>query len=149
MATTLSEITTLDEARSHVREHLKEGTVCPCCGQTARLYRRSINQPMARGLEALFRLDAIENVAYHIGEIYGPGIHTGDFSKLAYWGLIWEGDDRPGLWKITAKGKDFVEGSRTVAKFAFVYGGKCESMSGPEVSFLDCIRASKPELLAA
>jgi hypothetical protein len=43
---------TLEEAQTEFYDDLIEGTTCPCCDRWAKVYKRSINSSMAKGLIA-------------------------------------------------------------------------------------------------
>ena len=129
----------LGTARAHVRANLDGGAPCPCCGQMAKRYRRTLNAPMCRALIALHRC--------------GPGWHHvnrlpiiqgrhggGDFAKLRWWGLIDErakGEDdtrrTSGLWRVTSLGQRFVYHGAMVPRYAFSFDGDVE-LGGEHVS---------------
>jgi len=135
----MNESKTLAEARQFVqegREH-KDGVVCPCCEQRAKIYKRKLNAKMVLALIDLVDLylsqDTRDWINIHdVKKIQGrPG--GGDFAKLRYFDLIVEkerdpeadGDQRSsGYWKPTKKGHLFVLGKWTVPEAVFLYDEK-------------------------
>jgi len=59
--------------------------------------------------------------------------------KVRYWGLAesvkHEGDRKGGWWKITAKGKDFVEGRIKIQRMVVMYRNQFVRYCGDETSF--------------
>ena len=119
---------TLAAARAWLRKAARErgGTRCPCCGQHAQVYRRSINAGMARSLIAMHRL-APDGAWVHVPTQIGA--RSREEGKLAYWGLVEEevavrpDGGRSGWWRVTARGRQFAGGRLKVAKWAYVYNG--------------------------
>lgn len=116
---------TLEQARTHVANHADDGVNCPCCGQRAQVYRRTLNAGMARALVLMWRQvrDAPEPTQEPI-DIRTIDVRGGDYGKLAYWGLIKPSDDTAGIWRITHSGVLFVTSSISVPRAVYVYGGR-------------------------
>jgi len=117
---------------------------CPCCGQMAKHYRRSIHRKMAVALAFLYREDQKRPGDWvNVREIYGPGL-SGDYAKLRHWGLIEPKDTRTktvnssGFWKITETGKNFVRNGAAIPKYAFVFDNVCLKTEGPPITFFEC-----------
>lgn len=92
--------------------------ICPHCGQSMMIYRRTIRANM---LECLFKL--FEKYGYQekkVHDIEPDGILSADFEKLRYWNLI-ESGKNVNTWKITEHGVDFLSGTINVKKFVFIY----------------------------
>lgn len=145
---------------SNFRSRLDEGTTCPCCQRYAKRYRRSINATMAGALcalvarrlrgedwvraeqvgEDLHKHAAFEKVSYPHGEI----------GKLAFpaWGLVEAKlSDNPhkkstGLWRATARGVAFAQGSLLVPKYLFVYDNHVDAVSDETTSIRQCFKKS-------
>ena len=139
---------TIQEAKTHLRENFDKGTGCPCCGQFVKRYRRSIYGTMARMLIAFYRLK--HPGFMHVNDVIRltglADYRCGDWAKLVYWGLIEEkskgkNEDKrtSGYWRITDRGKEFVEGALTVPKYIYLYNQKYMGNDGPEVHIRDCI----------
>jgi hypothetical protein len=127
---------TVEQARARLHRRVMRGDKvdCPCCGQRAAVYRRRINGTMA------FQLGRL---ADHGGWMHARDIELGvtsadrDFQKMRFWGLV-ECDGGP-LWRITARGRDFVGGRTTVPAVAFVYDNEPVGFSAERVRFDDCL----------
>ena len=154
---------TLAEAAARVRDRLAEGSACPCCGQMAKAYTRTLNAPMARFLIWLVRAFEAQPRWYNIHE--APLIQGrrggGDYGKLAHWGLIvlaasdTEEDQRTsGQWQPTAKGRRFVHGKVQVPAQVVLYDNRVlgwseawvsvEQALGKKFSYVDLMRSSEP-----
>lgn len=137
----------LDAARAHIREQMRDGgAICPCCGQFARVYKRTIHRAMARWLLGLYRRWFNDCRWYSTGEDWSRLI-TADAAKLAYWGLIQQKDHDPsdtkrrssGLWQPTLRGIHFISGQLSVPKFAVVFNGQLLGLQGPNVMIETCL----------
>ena len=132
----------LGEAREYVQAlAMGKGGRCPCCGQRAQVYRRSINSGMAHSLVTMYakaKLDWI-NVPLDVGA------RSREEGKLRYWGLVAEDTDKrldgghSGWWRVTELGGRFVREQATVPKYALVYDGVPLGLTGPEVGITDCL----------
>ncbi len=120
----------------HVRDRRDKGTVCPGCGQFAKVYRRKLNSGMARSLIAMYR--AAGTTWTNVTEVTDR--RSREEGKLAYWGLVEEAPDgredggRAGLWRVTRKGELFVLNLTTVPSYAEVYNGHCLRIFGDETT---------------
>jgi len=112
---------------------------CPCCDQVVKVYKRQINHEMCVCLRNL-HMNSKEGQYIHIKDIRGLS-GGGDFAKLTFWGLVEAeqnydtGKRTSGMWCITQKGRDFVEGRIQVPKYALIYNSKFLEHEGELVSF--------------
>jgi len=129
---------TLGEAREWLRLRTEGGASCPCCTQFAKVYRRRINSAMARGLATLFR---------NAGQTFSHTptlVRSHEFAQLQWWELI-EADDvvrdvgRSGMWRVTDKGRAFLQETITVPKYARVYDQRLLDLVGDEVGIRDAL----------
>lgn len=150
--------TRLTEAKQMLAAKLDEGTVCPCCQQYAKRYRRPLTGAMAYGLVIVARqqmhmerISKNPDVWVHVESLLKntPGLPSsirGDFSKLLHWGLIEraygkrpDGSKRNGQYRVTADGFEFIGGNITVPSHVVIYNNNFEGFSGPGVSIKDVI----------
>jgi len=135
--------TTLDEAKTFLKENYEEGTICPCCNQSVKLYKRKLTSSMARSLITLFLLNKSKEGYYHTSSLHNSG--GGDFTKLKYWDLIEEmkNEDKAkkssGSWKITEKGKSFVTGNIPLQEKVKLYNNKFWGFYGEEISIVTAL----------
>lgn len=130
--------TTVAEVKSWLSENIDAGAECPCCFQTVKLYPRKITSPMARGLIKQYRavgLDFAHSAALVKSE-------THEFSQLSWWGLVSELDERredggrPGWWRITSPGEDFVLGRVSLPETAYVYNKQVRFFDSSEQIYI-------------
>lgn len=131
----------LQEARDLVRSQLDEGVQCPCCGQFAKAYKRTINATMARSLVVLWKTVGWDWA--YLPDVVGT--RSREESKLRYWGLLTEAPGRrsdgghTGYWCITDLGAQWVQEKIALQRYAHVYNGECLGHSGPLVSIRDAL----------
>ena len=126
---------TLDDARAHVREFMRTGVRCPCCGQYCRIYKRKMHATMALALVMIyhwFRQNPnagwLHVPAFLVKVKRDSTIAGGDAAKLRFWGVIErapgerdDGSDRIGRYRITEIGRQFVEGKIAIPRYVFLY----------------------------
>lgn len=127
-------IETIKEAKEYLRKNFNEGVNCPCCNQFVKLYKRKLGSMQSQGLIILYDLNK-QNEWVHVREITKNINLTGDFAKMSYWKLIQEKPNvgeftkNSGYWKITQRGKDFVDNKIQIPSHALVYNSKCFGFS--------------------
>lgn len=125
----------LSEARLWVQQNLTKGSLCPCCNQICRLYKRKLNPTMALVLVLMYKhfrgnphFKWIHLATFLIQFKRDSTIAGGDPAKLRYWGLIARGDpenedgsEQSGRYVITDLGNKFVEGRIAVPERVYIY----------------------------
>jgi hypothetical protein len=114
----------------------RDGAVCPCCDRFAKVYKRKLNTGMLKALVRLYAVCASEAARATEGFVKigrGGAFKTagGDYAKLHWWGLIEplanatreDGSTRVGFWRITERGRRFVEGKLAVPAYVYEYDG--------------------------
>lgn len=141
---------TVSEARWNLRQALDEGVECPCCGQFAKRYRRSLPSAAARVMIAMYRIqrgmDAYIFIPDLLDKMTGTA-HQGGYGTLGWaWGLIErqpgerdDGSDRVGWWRLTDLGRAFVQDQVSVPRYAVIFNGKCLTLDGPPWSIRDAL----------
>lgn len=138
--------------RSHVMHNLDKGVTCPGCHQHAQAYKRKLNAGQAKSLIDMYRAGGKGWV--DVTEVTDR--RSREEGKLAYWGLVeefYEGrpdGGRPGLWRVTDLGEQFVLGKVDVQSHAKVYNGQCLGLYGQKVSIATVLgtRFNYAELMA-
>lgn len=139
----------LVQLRAQLRKKLDDGTDCPLCGQHAKIYRRKINSTLAKALITMYRtndwLPDGGSDYMHVPSLPGD---THEASQLSWWGLIDEevvrrpDGGRAGYWRLTWRGRCFVENKIKLPKYAEVYNGKVVGMDSSEmVTIKDALSA--------
>lgn len=142
----ITDNSTVREVKQFLSENVKKGTICPCCHQSVKVYPYPFNRNQARDLIRLYLLDRKESRFYHIkSEIHKSSEDSsGEFAKIRYWGLIEQMTKDPndtkkrtsGYWRITPKGRAFVEREIPIQEKARIYNKKCYGTMGDNV-FID------------
>ena len=130
----IDETNTIAQARDHIRPLLKKGTTCPCCSQPVKMYSRPITASMAYGLILIFNTHKQEWV--HLESFFksitsiSPSIRA-DIPKLRFWFLIepkegekTDGNPNNGYYRLTDKGKAFVEGTTLTNSHVNLYNNQ-------------------------
>jgi hypothetical protein len=135
---------TLGEARQHLRDHWEEGTPCPCCRQLVKQYKRKLNSAMAYGLILVSRAKADDgwvHIERYFKSLNIPSSIRGDMSKLKFWGLLEakegereDGSTRLGFYRITDKGRQFVNGQISVQERVKLFNQKFYGFDGDEIT---------------
>ena len=118
----------------YVTTNLDKGVVCPCCGQFAKRYRRSIHAQMAAWLICLVRVWEREQDWVDVKTLPARG---GDYGKLVLWGLarLRPNPNDPskrtsGLWLPTTTGVEFAHRRLRISKYVYVYNGAVDTRAG-------------------
>lgn len=137
----VSELSTVQEARAFVKS--QDDTVCPVCTSRIKTYTRNLPRADLGALVSLYYLTTQQEKGtgqvcsefFHIAELQGKS-GGGDFAKFRFWGLI---ESKPnaddpskkdsGLWRITPKGREFVENTRRLPKKVFVRLGEYQGVA--------------------
>jgi len=151
----LSEVISCVEGMKSSGKHDK----CPACQQTVKVYKRALNKPMAQILgiiHAYYKLHSLEEWLHVDEHLKSYKINCRYYSLLRFWGLIEQkdglrpdGSNRLGYWRITEKGKMFVEGQIKVPKFFYMFNqGVEESLgelgfSADEIGFKQIVEEGK------
>lgn len=141
---------TLAEVKIHLRKNWEKGTKCPACGQHVQVYRYKLFMTSAVALIQLYIL-SIKNPTteyFHVSkfaEANTTKIRSPHFAELRFWNLVRPMDSKTGthnasgFWKITEKGKTFVRGRESVAKYIKIYNNKFVGFEGDQVTIKDCL----------
>ena len=143
---------TVGEAKSFLKQNLKEGAKCPCCSQYVKLYLRKLNSSMAYGLILMTRNYNNINTSewFHLENYFKPldipSTLRGDLPKLRHWGLIEakegereDGNPHVGYYRVTSKGKQFVNQEITVPQRVGLYNQKFYGFDGRDISIVDAL----------
>jgi hypothetical protein len=132
----------LQAARDLVASQIDDGVICPCCGQTCKLYPRKLYAEMGAWLIWLVLAYETEPKWYSVNE--GPSFQHrkggGDYGKLVHWKLVERApNDHPakrtsGLWRPTAEGSRFAHGQTQVPSHVYLYDNAVHRYSDELVS---------------
>lgn len=134
----------LEEAQEWIRKEATKpkGAKCPCCTLYVKIYNRKLNSALARTLIWMYHADGDPDGWIHM-PTRAPAWATRnrEYSRLCYWGLAERRPKDPkdkkvkttGLYRITPKGREFVEGRIKVLQSAVVYGRELRRFEGPPI----------------
>ena len=126
----------IEEEKTRILESLDHGIRCPYCSQYMKRYKRKLNSGMAYILIKVYKMIPDLNYPggyFHINDIVkktGMNPNTSEFQKLRFWGFTepksMNKDDKKtrGFYKLTEKGKNFVENRIEVPRHIFLYNGE-------------------------
>lgn len=115
-----------------------DGAICPCCDRSGKVYRLTLNQTYALSLRWIAvhgEEDGWINVQNNAPRFMLKGKNYG---MLAHWGVLESFSMRSGIWRVTQKGKDFLQGLINLPSSAFIYDDKVWAFSSEEVTFRGC-----------
>lgn len=160
--------TTLADASLWMQEALatnKSGVICPCCDRYGKIYSRLLSSSMAYALILIYKAFRTRTDWLHVPEyltemaVTGATTRGGDYAKLVFWGLLEpktdevraDGSPRTGFFKITDRGRQFVDGKLRVVNHAVTYGGRLIRFEGPEIDIYAALknRFNYAELMAS
>lgn len=141
---------TVSEAREGWKKTIAaDGGSCPCCDRWGKIYGRAINKTMAKSLKWLY--DACQDAPSLRDWIDVPNtapksvLRSNQLATLRWWGLVERRLPEPdenvkhtGMWRMTLRGMDFVEGKLLVPRKVFTYNGDVVSVSDDQVAFKEC-----------
>lgn len=137
---------TLSEARRRVKANLDKGSCCPCCGQYARRYKRTLYSSQAAQLIRLYWLNRRDPEKYFHRHIVTPRCNNGDLVFLRHWGLLEvEPNEDPtkkdsGSFRITELGRQFVERKARVPKSLFQYNDNVEEFTEETTDIVEALK---------
>ena len=126
---------TIAEAKEYLKENWETGEICPCCGLFVKKYKYAFHNGMARVLIYIYKSGKedyfhIENYLDSKGR-KRKGYHV----KLRYWNLLEQAPNDNtkkhwySFWRITERGKLFVEKEIKVPKYALLFNKKCYGLA--------------------
>ena len=113
----LMNMKTILEVKDHLRKHYESGTNCPACGQLVKAYKRKLNSNMCRALAIIYSRTKSAGIYIHVQNeftLLGLRATAMDYTYLEKWKFIEANPDKSGHWRVTDKGKAFVEGFKPV-----------------------------------
>lgn len=147
---------TIAKAKEILRPKLKEGFICPCCNQPAKLYRRPLTSSMAYAIILMYHRtnNKLWMEWIHVEDMLKalniPSSVRGDFPKLRFWGLIEaksgeREDSNPnnGYYKITEAGRLFLENKATVDSHVWLYNNKAFEVNDKTIKQITIVQALK------
>lgn len=139
----------LDDARDWVQDNRAAGVTCPCCDQFVKVYPRSLPSATALVMIQMYRTN--KGIDY----VYLPPIldtmkrtpQQGGYGTFGHhWGLMeqqpgvrGDGSNRVGWWRLTDLGREFVRGTVSVPRKAYILNNQCLDYDGPPWMIWDAL----------
>lgn len=116
-----------------------EGAFCPCCGKWGKVYKTKLSQHLALCLRWMF-VHGDEADGWVDVQNKGPRwmLKSKTYPLLEHWDLIESKATRSGIWRVTLKGQDFVQGLINLPNAVHIYDNKVWGFEADEVSFRQC-----------
>ena len=133
---------TILEAKDHLRKNYESGTSCPVCSQLVNAYKRKLNANMCRALAIIYARTNTNNIYIHVqNEFTTLGLRATamDYTYLEKWKFIEVNPDKSGHWRVTDKGRAFVEDTLVVAAYCLVYAGNVYQWSTDTVNMTEAL----------
>jgi hypothetical protein len=134
----------IQAARALVEAQIDEGVICPCCGQTCKLYPRVMYAGMGAWLIWLVLAYETDPRWYSIHE--GPVQRGGDYGKLLHWKLVERAPNdgtgakrTSGRWRPTPEGSRFARGETRIPSRVYIYDNTVLRVSEETVSIQDVL----------
>tara|TARA_B100001094_G_C18165974_1_gene792078 strand:+ start:1099 stop:1575 length:477 start_codon:yes stop_codon:yes gene_type:complete len=133
---------TILEVKDHLRKHYESGTDCPACGQLVKAYKRKLNSNMCRALAIIYSRTKGAGMYIHVQNeftLLGLRATAMDYTYLEKWKFIESNPDKNGHWRVTDKGKAFVEDTIVVPAYCLVYAGSVYEWSTDTVNMTEAL----------
>ena len=133
---------TILEAKNHLRENYESGTSCPVCSQLVKAYKRKLNANMCRALAIIYARTNENSIYIHVQNeftLLGLRATAMDYTYLEKWKFIEVNPDQSGHWRVTDKGKAFVEDTLVVPAYCLVYAGNVYKWSTNTVNMTEAL----------
>jgi hypothetical protein len=133
----------LVEGKQFLKENIRKGVKCPCCGQTAKLYSRKVNSGMVLFLIGLYRLTKRDGRQFYpntaVFKEMNLSVKSLDYSILKHFGLIAENINtdtkkkKSGEWILTDIGISFTERKTKIQENVLIYNNKVIGFEGKNI----------------
>jgi len=115
----------------------KPDCFCETCGAKVVEYRHRFNRSLAKCLGELYLADG----EAHLNDLSLTFSEKNNFQKLRYWFVVEmvpneDGRFHSGVWRLTPRGRDFVEGRTDVPEAVWTYRAQPVRYEGRAVSFV-------------
>jgi hypothetical protein len=113
----------------------KDKKSCPHCGASMVEYRHGLSKALVEGLVRLHK----QGKPVNLSVLELTRNQWDNFQKLRYWDLVAhytdkEGIRKGGVWTITQKGLDFVQGRIRIPRSVWTYRGERVRYEGKEIA---------------
>jgi hypothetical protein len=138
----------VEEVRKWLEGTISEGAICPCCGQIARVYVRTLSSAISVALILICRTALAQADEWvHVPTLLSnwPELMRGggEYGKAVHWDLLEarmdaEGEGK-GWYRPTEKGIAFVEEAIMLPEYVHIYDGRRIEFSGRNIGVRDSL----------
>ena len=116
-----------------------EGGFCPCCGKKGKVYKTKLSQHLALCLRWIHvHADPADGWVDVQNTAPRFMLKSKTYPLLEHWDLIEGKSFRSGIWRVTLKGQDFLNGLINLPSAVHIYDNKIWGFEAEEVSFRGC-----------
>lgn len=115
-----------------------EGGCCPVCDKFGKVYKIKLSQALALALKWV--ADHAKDDGWVDVQMLGPRwmLRAKTYPLLAHWELIESQSPRSGIWRVTPKGRAFLDGSVLAPKAVYIYDNSVWAFDAETTSFRGC-----------
>ena len=135
----------LEELRDKWHDTIHDaGGACPVCDRFGIVYRVGLNATMAKSLIWLSKVQTPDGWVDVPTTAPKFVLRSNQLATTKHWGLVERrANDNPkikhsGMWRITDKGRQFVNNQLRVSKKVYIYNDVVEAWSPEDVSIEEC-----------
>jgi len=116
-----------------------DGGFCPCCGKWGKVYKTKLSQHLALCLRWMYiHGDAVDGWVDVQNTAPRWMLKSKTYPLLEHWDLIESKSTRSGIWRVTLRGQDFLNGLINLPSAVHIYDNKVWGFDAEEVSFRGC-----------
>lgn len=140
---------TIEQLKELLRENMDKGTICPCCNNYVKMYKRKLTSSMVFCLIHFKKHvdkngNEFQNFITILDRLKLTSTQRADWQKLVYFKLITaetseRGHPRSGYYKLTELGIKFVNHQSVVPEFVKVYNSKTYGYSEKQINISQAI----------
>lgn len=139
------EVALVNRLRGQWRATVEDGGGnCPCCDRWGRIYRRGINETMARSLIWLCSAPAEDGWVNVPTQAPRWLIRSNQLPTLRWWDLVQRASStdvdkkHSGMWRPTDLGRAFAKGEVSMPKIVYTYNGEREKYGEEVIRISEC-----------
>lgn len=115
-----------------------DGGHCPVCDKFGKVYKIKLSQALALALKWV--ADHGKEDGWIDVQTQGPRwmLRAKTYPLLAHWDMIESQSSRSGIWRITPKGRAFLDGSVLAPKAVYIYDNSVWAFDAENIPFRGC-----------
>jgi len=141
---------TIEQVKQFLRENMTNGTICPCCNNYVKMYKRKLTSSMVFCLIHFKKHvdrngNEFQNYINILDRLKLTPMQRADWQKLVYFKLIQaettqRGHARSGYYRLTDLGIKFVNHQSLVPEYVKVYNSKVFGYSETQINISQAIK---------